>query len=81
MKRNVWVGLLGLALSLILAACGSQGTGPGRGGLGAMASGPLVDPIPYIPWQPGNAQTECTQLGIPFDGAFKVDPPSRGRTP
>jgi hypothetical protein len=78
MKRNVWVGLLGLALGLILAACGSQGTGPDRAGLGATASGPLVDPIPYIPWRAGDAQTECTRLGIPFDGAFKVDPPISG---
>jgi hypothetical protein len=38
----------------------------------------LVNPIPYTPWQAGDAQTECTQLGIPFDGAFKVELPSSG---
>jgi len=45
MKRNVWVGLLGLALGLILAACGGQMGLQGVGVSGSSGSGPLTGAI------------------------------------
>jgi len=74
MKRT-WIAFLGLALGLILASCGGQ---TGKGNVSALSAGPKVAPIEYRPWQAGDAVTECTRLDIPFDGAYKVDPPTSG---
>ncbi len=74
MKR-IWIAFLGLALGLILASCGGQ---TGKGNVSALSTGPMVTPIEKRPWQAGDAVTECTRLGIPFDGAYKVDPPTSG---
>lgn len=72
--------LAGVALALILAACGGQmGKAPAEQGLGSAAvasSSPQVIPKPT--WQSGNAVEECSQAGIPFDGAYKIDPPLNG---
>ncbi|KHG64665.1 hypothetical protein QT17_11065 [Thermus sp. 2.9] len=68
--------ILGFALALLLATCGGQGGQSGPSAKVGVASS--VTPIPYIPWQAGSAETECAQAGIPFGGAYKVDPPTSG---
>lgn len=68
---------IGMLLLLALSACGGQtGERSGQTLKPATAVNRAVDTYPN--WQPGNAGAECTQAGVNFDGAYKVDSPTSG---
>ncbi|MFN3369111.1 MAG: hypothetical protein ACK4ZX_06885, partial [Thermus sp.] len=78
--QGLWLRLglpLAAVMLLILSACGGQtGQGTGQALKPATAAGKTV--VTYPNWQAGNAEFECRQAEVNFDGAFKVDPPTSG---
>ncbi len=74
-SKTLWP--LGAAfLILLLAGCGGQTGKTPDSTLSAASVGPRV--VTYPDWQSGDAVFECTQAGVNFDGAYKVDPPESG---
>ncbi|WP_041433982.1 hypothetical protein [Thermus sp. CCB_US3_UF1] len=71
--------LLGAGLALLLAACGGQMGGKPLSPAVAVPEGPRV--TPYPDWKSGNADFECRQAVVTFDGAYKIDPPTSGTYP
>nr|WP_279232074.1 hypothetical protein [Thermus albus] len=69
-----WGVPLGAVLLLILSACGGQ---TNKAPL-SPATAVNRQVVTYPDWKAGSAEAECTQAGVVFDGAYKVDPPVSG---